>query len=220
MTMMKKLSRKAMGFTLIELLVVVAIIAILAAMLLPALARAREKARQAVCISNLKQLGLAATLYFQDYDDYLPLGNPWNITSSMEKWYYNFWPYIGRATNRPNLGVDACPFYICPSARTGDNWTVAGYAVNPATGQISGKFSYGFNNEVYRYYGARAPRKIKNKTAMVMINDAPFPYTDPLWITWYYLPSYRHSNGANFLFFDGHVVWYRQGSILESMYHE
>src|SRR5437588_215669 len=63
---------KKRGFTLIELLVVIAIIAILAALLFPVFAQAREKARQAACMSNLNQIGLALAMYMQDYDDRLP----------------------------------------------------------------------------------------------------------------------------------------------------
>jgi len=70
--------RRAAAFTLIELLVVIAIIAILAAILFPVFARARNSARQAACVSNLKQIGMAFLMYAQDYDEHLPscLGTP------------------------------------------------------------------------------------------------------------------------------------------------
>ncbi len=68
---------KKRGFTLIELLVVIAIIAILAAILFPVFAKAREKARQTACLNNMKQLGLGLMQYVQDYDEAYPSGFPW-----------------------------------------------------------------------------------------------------------------------------------------------
>src|SRR5262249_11852373 len=65
---------RAYGFTLIELLVVIAIIVLIAAILFPVFAQVREKARQASCLSNLKQIGQATLLYLQDYDDRFPGG--------------------------------------------------------------------------------------------------------------------------------------------------
>ena len=74
-------TRKPLGFTLIELLVVIAIIAILAAILFPVFAQAREKARGTVCLSNLKQLGLSILMYAQDYDEVLP-GNAYELPNN------------------------------------------------------------------------------------------------------------------------------------------
>jgi prepilin-type N-terminal cleavage/methylation domain-containing protein len=73
--------RQNRGFTLIELLVVVAIIGILAAILFPVFARARENARRTSCISNVKQIGLALTQYVQDYDSQYPPRQIWDVSA-------------------------------------------------------------------------------------------------------------------------------------------
>ena len=81
------------AFTLIELLVVIAIIAILAAILFPVFARARENARRSSCMSNLKQIGLGTMQYTQDYDEYLPNDNYGNALTDA-KWMDVVYPYI------------------------------------------------------------------------------------------------------------------------------
>jgi len=95
-----ELKLKRRGFTLIELLVVIAIIAILAAILFPVFARAREAARATSCKNNLKQITTALMMYTQDYDEMLPFGG-----NAAGRWYNLTDPYI------KNAGVLACPSY-------------------------------------------------------------------------------------------------------------
>ncbi len=104
------------GFTLIELLVVIAIIAILAAILFPVFAQAREKARAIACISNEKNLGTAMLMYTQDYDEGLPAYlSPNNAAKTLPHvqrlWVGALQPYLKNGGTNPASGVFACPSY-------------------------------------------------------------------------------------------------------------
>lgn len=112
------------GFTLIELLVVIAIIAILAAILFPVFARAREQARKTSCLSNLKQLGLGFMMYAQDYDEKLP-GIP--LGSCPTCWPWAAWPGTYDWTGVFTVGITPYTknkqIYQCPSATEVDRWS-------------------------------------------------------------------------------------------------
>ncbi len=122
------MSRLKRGFTLIELLVVIAIIAILAAILFPVFAQAREKARQASCISNLKQLGLALMMYSQDYDDTYPMleNGPerFTVANALD-------PYIKTDKHNTNAqGGNLWPedsVWRCPTGKTYDSGDLTSY---------------------------------------------------------------------------------------------
>jgi prepilin-type N-terminal cleavage/methylation domain-containing protein len=116
---MTSLSKR--GFTLIELLVVIAIIAILAAMLLPALAKAKEKARQISCVSNLKQVGIGMAIYTSDFDEKFPpittYQIPGNTASPSIGWQKALGPYLKQQGT--SFTAQANKAFICASARYG-----------------------------------------------------------------------------------------------------
>jgi len=127
------------GFTLIELLVVIAIIAILAAILFPVFAQAREKARAITCVSNEKQMGLAIIQYLQDNDEFFPFLQYYDVTDTVPiDWNDAIYPYIKNGQNQtPGAkasvtthngqgGIWACPSFPIPTeAEYGINWELA-----------------------------------------------------------------------------------------------
>ncbi len=121
------------AFTLIELLVVIAIISILAAILFPVFAKARDKARQSVCLSNEKQIGLAITQYIQDYDEVMPYASITTATPSVT-WQDMLVPYI------KVKGVYQCPSNQFNTKTFGNN-TFVSYAANSCYGYTYGAAS-------------------------------------------------------------------------------
>ena len=123
-------SRRQSAFTLIELLVVIAIIAILAAILFPVFAKAREKARQASCLSNEKQLGLAFMQYSQDNDEAYPSSKSWGYG-----WAERVYPYV------KSVGV-----YQCPDDSHGIAASTATSKISRVSYAMNGNFRTNCNN--------------------------------------------------------------------------
>jgi prepilin-type N-terminal cleavage/methylation domain-containing protein/prepilin-type processing-associated H-X9-DG protein len=208
-------ARKQPGFTLIELLVVIAIIAILAAILFPVFARARENARKSTCQSNLKQMGSAFMMYYQDFDEEYPLYRFDAPGKYSSKWYY--WPEVVDPYMK-NKNVIHCP--SSPN--------------KPGTGSAEFNTAYGYNYHIGQPTASSSHSSTERTAARERPADTLIACDSTCYIVWcpvaspnyYYgpgvegtgssLPSENaryqgvadwHSEGTNILYCDGHVKW-------------
>ena len=194
------LSRR--GFTLIELLVVIAIIAILAAILFPVFAKAREKARQSSCLSNLKQLGLSILSYSQDYDEKFPLAVAGGPT-----------PPIYLLSEIINPYIKNTQIWMCPSKQGSVDLSALGktnlsYAPDVGTLIPAGNATGG------RLFGAPVAGTSSASLGAVdqpsqtpMMCDAVGAISAAFVST--VNPDPRHNDGINLVYVDGHAKWDR-----------
>ena len=202
------------AFTLIELLVVIAIIAILASLLLPALARAKQKASATKCVSNEKQIALGYLLYASDNSDYLPIAAHLGDAAPCQ-WFFEISPYIAnQATNYTNL-VAKAKVVACPSAKLEKVFPPSTPA-SEAYGGYGHNYVYlGYLLETERVKTAQVTKPVETCMNGDGLDPAPglnwwnygylYPPSIPPYGTTKVLPYIRHGMGVNYSWVDGHV---------------
>jgi prepilin-type N-terminal cleavage/methylation domain-containing protein/prepilin-type processing-associated H-X9-DG protein len=197
---------KHRGFTLIELLVVIAIIAILAAILFPVFAKAREKARQSSCLSNVKQMILGVMQYAQDYDEIFPLDGTHPLASGYPVapyWDIRLEPYIKNTQ-----------IFRCPSA--------AGAAAPTITRNYRySAYRGGTHNIGGAAQATPTPHslgQVDSPSTTVLLVDSPSATGYNTLSGWSFRSASDfievHNGGGNLGFADGHAKWYRLPSAL------
>lgn len=205
---------KRRGFTLIELLVVIAIIAILAAILFPVFARAREAARATSCRNNLKQLATSFLMYVQDYDESTM---PYNSTGGTgaqgpRNWEIELQPYIKNAQIFRCPSLQALHGYTYSMAVSGAGKSIAAF-VNPADTPMF--FDARGNNRVGDALWACVPCGNPPSTysdGRRLVDPAAYPNTVQQGNAEGRIDCRRHSEMGNFAFLDGHVKSYKMSN--------
>ena len=221
------------GFTLIELLVVIAIIAILAGLILPVLAKTKQKGKSTICINDLKQVGLAMQMFADDNDDMIPRGTARNSP----RWWFEFMPYLsegGPEKDDRNIEIFMCPSYPIPknipNKRQVVTYVVNAFGFGPTStcsGEIrasediglskisafksSSDSAYLLDSEDGIDTGLNRPIIISFQDMRTDLNSVWFPSHLPYGPRGKRLSNHRriaanrHNDGSNMLFIDGHA---------------